>query len=246
MKVYLDIKFNNERILNLISLFKFEHDPYSSIGLLANDNSLELYYRNNIQKTSMKVDFISKKNKYRCLSYSKKHEILYKVAGIKKSYIPFILDLTAGFGNDAFMFAFLGCQVLMIERHPIVAALLQDGLDRAYNNKKIGYWLSKRLKFIATDSSLILEDLCFKPDIIYLDPMYPICKKNSLPKKNMQILRSLIGQDNDCESLLYISRKIAKNRIIVKRPIYGKPLSKEKINFFIKTRNHRFDIYFPY
>ncbi|QCI24078.1 16S rRNA methyltransferase [Buchnera aphidicola (Macrosiphoniella sanborni)] len=246
MKIYLNLKFCNQRILNLIDLFKLEHDPCSSIGLLANYNSLELYNRNNTKQKSIKVDFFSKKNNYRCLHYNKKNEILHKVAGIKKSYTPFILDLTAGLGNDAFIFSFLGCQVVMIERHPIVAVLLQDGLQRGYNNEKIGYWLKKRLHLIVNDSCKILESSLFKPDVIYLDPMYPICKKKCLPKKNMQILRYLIRHNDDCEKLLYMSRKIAKNRIIVKRPIYAEPLSKEKINFFIKTKNHRFDIYIPY
>lgn len=246
MKIYLNLKYCNTRILNIINLFKLKHDPHASIGLLANYNSLELYNRNNINQKSIKVDFSSKKNNYRCLNFTKKHEILYKVSGINKSYTPFILDLTAGLGNDSFIFSFLGCRVLMIERHPVIAALLTDGLQRAYQNTKIGDWLKKRLHLIATDSINILESSIFKPDIIYLDPMYPIGKNKSLPKKNMQILRDLIGHhSDDYEKILYMSRKLAKNRVIIKRPAYAKTLSQNKINFFINAKHHRFDIYRP-
>ncbi|WP_425619656.1 class I SAM-dependent methyltransferase [Buchnera aphidicola] len=247
MKIYLNFKCYDKRILHIIKLFKLEHDPNSSIGLLATHDSLELYNRNNIYQKSIKVDFNSKKNNYRCLNFKKKHEALYKVVGMKQSYTPFILDLTAGLGNDAFIFSFLGCQVLMIERNPVIAALLTDGLYRAYKNIKIGFWLKKRLHLIINDSMNILKSSIFKPDIIYIDPMYPIVKNKSLPKKNMQILRFLIGHhDDDYEYILYMSKKLAKNRIIVKRPSYAQPLSKDKINFFIKTKHHRFDIYLPF
>jgi len=216
------------------------------MGLIVKNDSLELYNRENIKQKSIKVDFTSKKNNYRCFHFRKKNEVLSKVAGIKKSYFPFILDATAGLGNDAFMFSFLGCQVMMIERHPIVAALLKDGLQRGYKDKRIGQWLKKRLHLIINDSSNMLEIPILKPDVIYLDPMYPSCCKKSLPKKNMQFFRKLIGQNHDSEKLLNISRTLAKKRIIVKRPCYAKPLSTDKVNFIITTKNHRFDIYQPF
>jgi len=216
------------------------------MALLINNNSLELYNRDNLKQKSIKVDFTSKKNNYRCCNFRKKNEILSRVVGIKKYYFPFVLDATAGLGNDAFVLAFLGCKVIMIERHPIVAALLKDGLERGYEDKKIGFWLKKRLHLLVNDSLNMLELSIPKPDVIYLDPMYPTNKKKSLPKKNMQILRKLIGKSYDCEKLLNISRKFAKKRIIVKRPCYAKPLSKDKVNFVIKNKNHRFDIYNPF
>jgi len=246
MKVYLEFQSYNERIYNLINLLKLEHDENASISLIMNHDSLELYNRENTKQKPIKVDFTSKKNNYRCFHFKKKNEVLSKVIGIKKSYFPSILDVTAGLGNDAFMFSFLGCQVTMIERNPIVAALLKDGLQRGYEDKKIGYWLKKRLRLIVEDSFNMFKMPISKPDIIYLDPMYPSHHKKSLPKKNMQIFRKLIGYDFNSEKLLNISRKLAKNRIIVKRPHYAKPLSEDKVNFIITTRNHRFDIYQPF
>jgi len=246
MKIYLNFKSYNTRLYKLINLLKLEHDENCSMALMINSNSLELYNRENLNQASIKVDFVSKKNNYRCYHFKKKHEVLYKILGIKNSYFPFILDATAGLGNDSFIFSFLGCKVLMIERHPIAAALLKDGLQRGYKDKKIGSWLKERLHLVIQDSSKMLDMLIPKPDIIYLDPMYPSRHKTSLPKKNMQIFRKLIGYNDDSEKLLNISRKLAKNRIIVKRPFYAKPLSKDKANFVITTKSHRFDIYQPF
>ena len=76
--------------------------------------------------------------------------------------------------------------------------------------------------------------------------MYPINKKKALPKKNMQFLRKIIKSDNNYEDLLNISRKLAKNRVIVKRPSYAKPLSHNKVTFSISNKNNRFDIYLPF
>ncbi|WAI18287.1 MAG: class I SAM-dependent methyltransferase [Buchnera aphidicola (Acyrthosiphon caraganae)] len=245
MKIYLEFKFYNKRIYELIDSLELKHDENCSIGLLINKDSLELYNRENLKQKSIKVDFVSKKNNYRCFHFRKKNEVLSRVIGIKNSYFPHIIDATAGLGNDAFIFSFLGCKVTMIERHPIAAALLKDGLQRGYEDKKIGYWLKKRLHLIINDSFDILKMSILKPDVIYLDPMYPFHNKKSLPKKDMQLFRKLIGRDYDSERLLNISRKLAKNRIIVKRPCYAKPLSEEKVNFIITTKNHRFDIYQP-
>lgn len=245
MKIHLIFKYNNQRIRNVINEFQLQHDENSSMALLINYNSLELFDRENPKYGSIKVDFSSKKNSYRCYHFIKKNEVLLKAIGIKKSYFPSVLDVTAGLANDAFMLSFLGCRVVMIERHPIVAALLKDGLQRGYEDKKIGHWLKKRLFLIFNNSHKMLEIPILQPDVIYLDPMYPICKKKSLPKKNMQFFRKLIGIDNDAKDLLDIAKNLAKKRIVVKRPRYAKPLSNDKVDFVIKSKNHRFDIYYP-
>ena len=51
--------------------------------------------------------------------------------GVGKKACPRVLDATAGLGRDSFVLADLGCQVLMCEREPLIAALLRSGLDRA-------------------------------------------------------------------------------------------------------------------
>ncbi|QCI19093.1 class I SAM-dependent methyltransferase [Buchnera aphidicola] len=245
MNIYLFIKNNNLRLQKIINEYNIKHDENSTIALIINNNALELYNRLKPNEKSIKIDFLSKQNNYRCLNFKKKHEALYKALGIKKNYSPYVIDATAGFGKDAFLIAFWGCYVLMIERHPIIAALLKDAMQRAHENKNIGNWLKKRLHLLCNDSTKIFKMPIVKPDVIYLDPMYPKNKKKALPKKNMQFLRKIINYSDNNENLLYISRKFAKKRIVVKRPSYAKPLSNEKAEFSISNKNHRFDIYLP-
>jgi 16S rRNA (guanine1516-N2)-methyltransferase len=134
----------------------------------------------------------------------------------------------------------------MIENHPVIAALLKDGLERGYKDEKIGFWLKKRLHLIFNNSLNMLNMSILQPDVIYLDPMYPINKKKSLPKKNMQFLRKLIKKNDESKNLLHVARKFAKKRIVVKRPSYAHPISNDKVDFIISNKHHRFDIYLPY
>lgn len=246
MNIYLIIKSKNTRIQKIINEHNINHDENASMALIIDKNTLSLYNRLKPNEKIIKVDFLSKQNNYRCLKFKKKNEALYKALGIKNNYFPSVIDATAGFGRDAFLISFWGCHVIMIERHPIIAALLKDGLQRAYKSEKIGNWLQKRLHLIFYDSFKMFQMPILQPDIIYLDPMYPINKKKALPKKNMQLLRNIIENNNDDENLLNISRKIAKKRIIVKRPFYAKSLSKEKLEFSISNKKNRFDIYLPF
>ena len=246
MNIFLIINSKNKRIQNLINEYCLMHDEKSPMALIVNSNSLELYDRSTPQKKPIKVDFTSEKNNYRCLNFKKKNEILYKAIGIKNNYFPFVLDVTAGFGQDSFLLSFLGCYVVMIEHHPVVSALLKDGLDRGYKDQKIGYWLKQRFHFLFNDSLNMMNLSISKPDVIYLDPMYPTYTKKSLPKKNMQFLRKLISTNSQSKDLLNISRKFARNRIVVKRPSYASPISDERVDFVIKNKYHRFDIYLPF
>lgn len=193
----------------------------------------------------IKINFISKKNNYRCFYSNRKNEIIAKAVGIKKNYFPLVLDTTAGLGRDAFILSFLGCHVIMIERHPVIIKLLQEGLKKAYEDEKIGFWLKKRLHLIHENSMNMLSLSIPQPDVIYLDPMYPLRKKKSLPKKEIQFFQKLIGNDKDSYQLLNIAKKLAKKRIVVKRPYYAKKISTDKVDFIIKSKKHRFDIYLP-
>lgn len=246
MNIYLILKNISERTINLINKYNLIHDEHSSMAVIVNSDSLELYDRSTPKKKPIKVDFTSKKNNYRCLSFKKKNELLYKAIGIKKNYFPSILDATAGLGKDAFLLSFFGCSVLMIEHHPVIAALLKDGLERGYKDKNIGNWLKKRLHLIFNDSLNMSKMSILPPDVIYLDPMYPISRKKASPKKEMQFLRKLINSCYQPVELLNVAKNFAKKRIVVKRPSYANPLSNDKIDFIISNKSHRFDIYLPY
>ena len=113
---------------------------------------------------------------------------------------------TAGLGRDAFVLAGLGCKVIMVERHPVVAALLEDGLRRAYDDSEIGEWMRERMSLFHGSSIDKLADAVKSTgteiDVVYLDPMYPHREKSALVKKEMRVFQTLVGADLDADGLL--------------------------------------------
>ncbi|WP_131776038.1 class I SAM-dependent methyltransferase [Legionella impletisoli] len=150
-----------------------------------------------------------------------------------------ILDVTAGWGKDAAILAGFGANVLMIERNPIMAALLEDGLRRLDEASTLRSLLSLH----NGDAKTYLKALskCDYPDLIYMDPMHPTRQKSALVKKEMQILQQLLGADEDALELLEISLKKTKGRVVLKWPQRSEPLKQPHISYTGKTV--RFDVY---
>jgi len=82
-----------------------------------------------------------------------------------------------------------------------------------------------------------------RPDVVYLDPMYPHREKSALVKKEMRAFRQLVGEDLDADRLLPAALAAARQRVVVKRPDYAEPLAGPKPTLSIPTKNHRFDVY---
>lgn len=165
-------------------------------------------------------------------------DLIAKAVGIKGSYRPSIVDATAGLGQDAFVLADYGCQVTMIERSAMIAVLLQDGLERAKGLDAIS-----RLSFILGDAKDILTQLSEKPEVIYLDPMYPESNKTAAKRKEMRLFRELVGDDLDVEALLELALHTAQKRVVLKRPL--KAPTWLRPNTVYKGSTVRFDVYLP-
>jgi 16S rRNA (guanine1516-N2)-methyltransferase len=170
--------------------------------------------------------------------------LIAKAVGIKPNYRPTIVDATAGLGKDAFMLASLGCTVTMLERSSVLVRLLRDGLERALSNDRVES-IAQRMKLIETDSLVYLKNLAaeYYPDVIYLDPMFPERKKAALVKKEMQMLQSLVGTNDDANLLLNCSLMCAKKRVVVKRPRLAPTLTEQKPTFSMTGKTSRFDVY---
>jgi len=52
-------------------------------------------------------------------------------------------------------------------------ALLDDGLQRGYQDAEIGSWLRDRLTLVHATSLTAPADLAPRSEVVYLDPMYP-------------------------------------------------------------------------
>lgn len=153
-----------------------------------------------------------------------------------------VIDATAGMGHDAFLLACMGYHVLAIERSPLIAALLADGLRRALEDDHIRQVLSDRLTLKHADALEILQQPDITADVVYIDPMFPPKRKSSaLPKKELQLLRIAVGNDPDASQLLDIARRVARQRVVVKRSPHAPPLDKPSTS--IRSKLVRYDIY---
>jgi len=207
------------------------------------EQRLQLRKQDAPQLGAIYVDFVAGAMAHRRKFGGGRRQAIARAVGLKKKANPNILDATAGLGRDAFVLASLGCRVHLIERSPIIAELLEDGLKRAKHDSKIGPWISERLSLSHQDSCKGFKGLPFKPDVVYLDPMFPEKKKSALVKKEMQMFQFLIGSDSDSDTLLKIALKTAQNRVVVKRPAHADWLADQSPDTSIKTKKNRFDIY---
>ena len=86
-----------------------------------------------------------------------------------------------------------------------------------------------------------LKELSEKPEVIYLDPMYPTKEKSALPRKEMQILEGLVGADSDQETLFELALKKASDRVVIKRHKNTPPFQEPTHSFEGTTT--RYDMY---
>lgn len=190
------------------------------------------------------IDFEQGKNAHRRQFGGGRGQPLAKAIGLKKGATPTIIDATAGFGRDAFVLANLGCQITLIERNPLIATLLKDALHRAADNHEINDVIT-RMSVIHHDAIAYLSKLepQARPDVIYMDPMFPSREKSALVKKDMRLLHQLAGSDTDSEQLLTTARKSALKRVVVKRPKSAPFVGEQKPTTSIESKNTRYDVY---
>jgi len=198
------------------------------------------------------VNFCGGKTEHRRRFGGGRGQALAKAIGLKGGANPTVIDATAGLGKDAFVIANLGAQVMLIERSPIIAALLEDGLGRASHNSELKAIVTDRMNLVSADAIEWLANLPTEqcPDVIYMDPMYPHRNKSALVKKELRVLRELIGDDEDASQLLHVALSCAKRRVTVKRPrtapiLSGSILNNRKPNSTVESKNTRYDIYVP-
>ncbi|QMT59907.1 class I SAM-dependent methyltransferase [Legionella sp. PC997] len=151
-----------------------------------------------------------------------------------------VLDATAGWGRDAAILASFGAEVIMLERHPVMAALLSDALARQTKLDQQQLHLMLHSENAHTYLSSLAPN--HYPDIIYIDPMHPERSKSALVKKEMQALQQIIGVDKDALELIQLAITRSKQKVVVKWPQKAKPLLPADAS--IEGKTVRFDIYF--
>lgn len=198
---------------------------------------------------SIRADFYSPTVNYRRQKGGGKGQMIAKAVGLRSDYVPHVLDATAGLGGDAFVLASLGCTVNMTERVPEVRALLVDGLRVAGEwgsaNDQSLVAILKKMTLIESDAAQYMQKLeaSKKPEVVYLDPMFPQGRKSAQVKKEMHVFHQLIGSDPDADCLLQIARECAQKRVVVKRPRIAAFLAGLEPNYILEGKSNRYDVY---
>ncbi len=162
-------------------------------------------------------------------------ELLAKAIGVKGPKRPHVYDLTAGLLGDTLLFLSFGCEVVALERNPIVAFLIQSALKNAQHSALT------RLTFHSTDALSFLEE-ARDFEVIYYDPMFEDANEKSSPRKEMRIFRSFVGKDQDVKAVLEAALKKNAKRVVVKRPKHSVPISFEAPLVFTGKAT-RYDVY---
>lgn len=223
----------------------------SGFALEFEDDRLQLRDLERPKMSAVSVDFLSPSLRHRRSHGLSKTQVFAKAIGIAHRPLQgaalTVIDATAGLGVDAFIMACMGCEVTSLERSAVVYELLADGYRRALQDRELGAWLKTRLRFVHAEAERFMASLddTRKPDVVYLDPMYPhIEGKSALPKKEMQSLRRLLEeQDRESDARLFAAAMAtARERVVVKRPNEALPIAPGVTHAFI-GKTARYDLY---
>ena len=195
----------------------------SNFKLAADDEGYYLAETASKQKP-LRIQFDSPAFLYRLHHASRRSELILRAvraeAGLK------VLDCTAGLGRDAFLLAYKGCQVTMLERSTVLATMLADALARAAQLEEFAD-TTQRLHLCSADARHRLRSLAApvapgpaQYDVIYIDPMFPRREKSALVKGEMQLLQRFLGKDEDAAELVSLALVTGVPRLVVKRPAH--------------------------
>ncbi|MDM1707230.1 class I SAM-dependent methyltransferase [Thiopseudomonas alkaliphila] len=191
----------------------------------------------------VQVDFVSGAAAHRRQFGGGSGQMIAKAVGIQSGVRPSILDATAGLGRDAFVLACLECPVIMIERQPVVAALLADGLARAALSPEVAP-IAQRMRLLTGDAISLMQNWQAQaPQVIHLDPMFPERDKSALVKKEMRAFKPIVGEDADQAELLAAALALASHRVVVKRPRKAPCIEGIKPSYELLGKSSRYDIY---
>ena len=118
--------------------------------------------------------------------------------------------------------------------------LLRDGLLRAAVDQPDA---ASRIQLVTYDARQLLAQAIERPDVVYLDPMYPLGRKTA-ERKAMKVLRRVVGDDEDAGELFDAAMGAATRRVVVKRPARAAPLGDKPVHSH-EGKGVRYDVYVP-
>jgi len=194
------------------------------------------------EKSDLFVDFVGGAVGHRFRSNEGRKQGLAKAVGFSGNTAPEVVDATAGLGRDSFLLASLGANVTLIERSETMHALLAEGLKRAQAEGGRHAETVARMTLLHGDSCALIPQL--KPQIILIDPMHPPRDKTALVKKEMRLIREIVGDDPDSLELMQVALENAQKRVVLKWPLRADPMPGiRKPSHQIIGKSTRYDVF---
>ncbi len=224
-----------------LDLPRISQIPDKGSVLIISENGLSLLSTDDKgMHMRVRVDFTSMDWQRRIASV--RREQIIRAMGRKTNQMATIIDATGGLGRDSFLLAAAGFKVQVVERNPLLAALLKDGLLRA-KESRITNDISNRITLTCGDACHYMEQQPQKVDIIYLDPLFPPQKKSAKVKKELQVIRKIADRDDNSTKLFAAAFTSATGRVVVKRPQHGPWLDNRQPSYCVSGKIVRYDIY---
>jgi len=199
-----------------------------------------------LQNSNFKKPFIleleNPGQQYRYRQSQPKKELLAKAVGLNlyKNKNLWVCDLTAGFGQDAYLLHLWGCRVDLVERSPVIASLLQQALDKTASSLSVN--ILEAENYLAK-----LKLAKEKPQVLYLDPMFPEKNKTALVNKSAQLLQALAGKEEAQQSAALLQQALSflpeVKRVVLKRPRTAPLLISSTPDLQVFGKTIRFDVY---
>lgn len=177
-----------------------------------------------------------------------RHERLVRACGLTRAghEADRVLDGTGGLGTDAWLLANAGARVRVVEQHPVLRALLEDGLRRAGAARPE---VAGRIRVEAGDTRALLAtpEAVRGLDVLYLDPMYPQRRKAALGDRRLRLVAALLAADgiagDDAAGLVDAGLAAGIGRVVLKRPVRVRVPAARPPGHCLEGRSTRFDVW---
>lgn len=173
-------------------------------------------------------------------------DLLARAMGLKSGKKkPIVLDASAGALGDSMLMYSYGLEKLyLVERHPLIAALILNAL-REIDTAKIEFYFGEVSNFINEKYDSIngsASSFIVNYDIAFYDPMYEAKNMKAAPKKEMFIFREIIRADQDNVEIAKQLLNNCNDRLVIKRSNKAKPLLPHPC-MCVKGKSTSYDVY---
>ena len=242
MQIYIKDDVSNEFIKSITTFYKLEQvldKPTSNHYFMYDSTGLSFVKDSSKPKEILHIDFLKGSLGWRMKRASHERNLKKALGKIDKQLL--IFDATAGLLTDSMIFLSLGHKVIAVEQSNIIFSLVKDAIIRA--EAKIPEL--KNLVFLNDNSLDVYKSMTEEIDVIYLDPMYPIFKKNTKKSGKIESIKKILELENfkdENDNFIKKFFDVDYRKIILKRPLKHRK-NYSNINYQVFGKTTRFDIY---